>query len=96
MTREYEVTFVIRPDMEDEGFASVTEKVAGYIKTAGGEVTKTTPWGRRRLAYSIRRYAEGYFVLTLAQLDANALTELDRNLRLNEDVIRFLIVRKGE
>jgi len=94
--REYELTFVIRPDMDDEGFAATTEKVAGYVKAAGGEVTHTNLWGRRRLAYPIRRFAEGYYVFLLIQMDANGLSDLDRSLRLNEDVIRHLVVRKDE
>ncbi|MGB9594079.1 MAG: 30S ribosomal protein S6 [Anaerolineae bacterium] len=96
MKREYELTFVIRPDKDDEGFAAVTDKVAGYVKAAGGEVTSTNLWGRRRLAYPIRRFAEGYYVFMLIQMDANGLAELDRSLRLNEDIIRHLVVRKDE
>lgn len=94
--RDYELAFVIRPDLEDEAFDAVTEKVAGYIQATGGEVTKTDVWGRRRLAYPIRKYVEGYYVLMQAQMNANALTELERNLRLNEDVMRHLVVRLDE
>jgi small subunit ribosomal protein S6 len=96
MKREYELTFVIRPDMDDEGFAAVREKVAGYVQTVGGEITNTSPWGRRRLAYPIRRFVEGYYVFMLLQLETNALPELERNMRLNEDVIRHLAIRKDE
>lgn len=94
--REYELTFVLRPNMDEEGFAAATEKVSGYVKAAGGEVTRTDVWGRRRLAYPIRRFTEGYYVFMLLQMDANGLAELDRSLRLNEDVIRHLVVRKEE
>lgn len=94
--REYELTFVVRPDKDDEGFAAVTDKVAGYVKAVGGEITRMNVWGRRRLAYPIRRFAEGYYVFMLLQMDANGLGELDRSLRLNEDIIRHLAVRKDE
>ena len=96
MKREYELTFVIRPDMDDEGFASVRDKVAGYVQAAGGEITSANPWGRRRLAYPIRRFVEGYYVFMLTQLEPNALPDLERSMRLNEDVIRHLAVRKDE
>lgn len=96
MKREYELTFVIRPDMDDEGFAAVREKVAGYVQAAGGEITNTNPWGRRRLAYPIRRFVEGYYVFMLIQLETQALPDLERSIRLNEDVIRHLAVRKDE
>ncbi len=96
MKREYELTFVIRPDMDDEEFAAVTDKVTGYVQAAGGEVTSTSLWGRRRLAYPIRRFVEGYYVFMLIQMEASDLAELDRSLRLNEDIIRHLVVRKDE
>ena len=96
MKREYELTFVIRPELDDEGFAAVSEKVAGYVLAAGGEITSTNPWGRRRLAYPIRRFVEGYYVFMLIQLDTNGLPDLERSIRLNEDVIRHLAVRKDE
>lgn len=94
--REYELTFIVRPDLEDEGFTAVTDKVVGYVQSAGGEVEKTDVWGRRRLAYPIKKYNEGYYVLLGIRLEPGAQTELDRNLRLNEDVIRHLIVRTDE
>jgi small subunit ribosomal protein S6 len=94
--RDYELAFVIRPDLEDEAFDAVTERVAGYVQAVGGEVTKTDVWGQRRLAYPIRKYVEGYYILMQTQMAPNALTELERNLRLNEDVIRHLVVRTDE
>ena len=96
MKREYELTFVIRPDLDDEGFAAVTEKVAGYVLASGNEITSTSPWGRRRLAYPIRRFVEGYYVFMLIQSDAKGLNDVERSIRLNEDVIRHLAVRKEE
>jgi len=96
MKREYELTFVIRPDLDDEGFAAVTEKVAGYVLASGSEITSTNPWGRRRLAYPIRRFVEGYYVFMLIQSDAKGLNDVERSIRLNEDVIRHLAVRKQE
>jgi small subunit ribosomal protein S6 len=94
--REYELTFIIRPDQEDEGFNSVIEKVTGYVQAGGGEVTKTDVWGRRRLAYQINKYAEGYYVIMQLQMEPSAHDELERDLRLNEDVIRYLLIRRGE
>ncbi len=91
--RNYEFTFIAPPDVEDEGLASVTEKVSQFITEGGGQVTSVNHWGRRRLAYPIRNQKEGYYVLMQVQLDPKSLTELERKLKLTEEVIRYLLVR---
>ncbi len=91
--RPYEVTFVVRPDMDEAVFTSVVEKFKGWITNAGGTVTQTNIWGRRRLAYPINKLTEGQYVLLLAQLPAQILAGLEREFRLSEEVLRFLIVR---
>jgi small subunit ribosomal protein S6 len=91
--RPYEVTLVFRPDLDEAGFAGVVEKVKGWMTAAGGTITQTNVWGRRRLAYPINKLTEGQYVLFLAQLPAQALAGLEREFRLSEEILRFLIVR---
>lgn len=69
------------------------ERVTRWITAAGGEVLETSPWGRRRLAYPIQKQVEGFYVLQRLRIPPNAVSDLDRNLRLSEDILRHLIVR---
>lgn len=91
--RSYELTFIVHPDVEDEGLASVVEKVSQFITASSGQVTNVNHWGRRRLAYPIQKQREGYYVLMHVQLDPASINELERNLKLTEQVIRYLLVR---
>jgi len=91
--RDYEFTFIVRPDVEDEGMKAVVEKVSQFITDGGGQVTNVDHWGRRRLAYPIRGQKEGYYVLMHVQLEPQSMSELERNLKLTEEVIRYLLVR---
>ena len=93
--RPYEVTLVVRPDMDDTAFTGVVDKVKGWITTAGGTVNQTNVWGRRRLAYPIKKLTEGQYVLLLADLPSQALARLERDLRLSEEILRFLIIQPG-
>ncbi len=97
--RDYELMVVIKPDLEEEATAAAVERVGQYVAAAGGEVkdvNQSPPWGRKRLAYPIQDYQEGYYALSQINLDPNRAAELDQDLRLNENVIRHLLVRVGE
>lgn len=91
--RNYEFTFIIHPDIEDEGITGTVEKVSQFITEGGGQVTNADHWGRRRLAYPIQKQNEGYYVLMQVQLDPESIVELERKLKLTEEVIRYLLVR---
>jgi small subunit ribosomal protein S6 len=91
--RNYEFTFIAHPDVEDEGLPGVTDKVSQFITEGGGQITNVNHWGRRRLAYPIQKQQEGYYVLMQVQLDPKSLGELERKLKLTEEVIRYLLVR---
>ncbi len=94
--RPYEVTLVVRPDMDEVVFTTVVDRAKGWITNAGGSITQANVWGRRRLAYPINKLTEGQYVLLLAQIPAQALAGLERDLRLSEEILRFLIVRVGD
>ena len=95
-TRPYEVTLVVRPDIDEAAFTGVVDPVKGWITAAGGAVTQANIWGRRRLAYPIKKLTEGQYVLLLADLPTQALAGLERELRLSEEVLRFLLVRADD
>ncbi len=94
--REYELMYVLTPDLPEEAVAAATERVSALITNRGGEVTKVDNWGRRRLAYPIRKHLDGYYTVMRFKLDAQRTEELDRSLRLNEQVLRHLIVHAVE
>lgn len=88
----YELVFIVHPDLDEANFKGVIEKVQGWIAGAGGVVAKTDIWGKRRMAYQIRKQREGQYVYLEAQMPAAFSNELDRNLRFLEPVMRFLII----
>lgn len=94
--RDYELIFIVAPAVEDEKVRDVVDKVRGWIKAGGGEVTKVDLWGRRKLAYPIQRFSEGTYVFLNVRLKPTALDELERNIKLDTSIIRYLLVRVGE
>ncbi len=94
--RDYELVTIVRPDIADENVGDVTDRIGQWISTQGGEVTKTDVWGRRRMAYPIRDFREGNYIISQVRLDTRATTEVERSLKLSEDVLRYLLVRVGE
>ncbi len=94
--RNYELTLIIAPDVEDENVQAMVDKVSGWLEADGGEVTNVDLWGRRKLAYSIQDYSEGTYVLLNTQLEPIALDELERNIKLDMSIIRYLLVRVEE
>jgi small subunit ribosomal protein S6 len=91
--RNYEVAFIAHPELDEAAFAALVEKAQSWVTAAGGQLVKTDIWGRRHLAYPIRKQKEGQYVLMEAQLESQATREIERNLRLTEQVLRFQIVR---
>ncbi len=91
MLREYELFYIIRPDLDDEQVRTTMDEIAEVVAADGGEVAKSSLWGRRRLAYQIAGFTDGYYVLKEISLPGENLRELERQLRLDERVIRSLI-----
>jgi small subunit ribosomal protein S6 len=94
MMRDYEVIFIVHPDLEQTAFDEVVDRVQGWITAEGGEVTNTDLWGKRKLAYPIRKKAEGQYVLMETRLSPSSCATIERNLRLLEPIMRFLIAKK--
>ncbi len=93
---EYEVVYIAQSGLDDEGVTGLNQRFAQTVVTYGGQVISTEPWGRRNLAYPIKKNFNGHYVLQRFQMPAQGTTELERFLRLSEDVLRYLIVRTDE
>ena len=94
--RTYELMMIAEPELDAEGLTALTERVQQVITTNGGEIVKVEQMGRRKLAYPIQRRREGHYVLIHANLERETISELERSLRLSEDVFRHLLVRLDE
>jgi small subunit ribosomal protein S6 len=94
--RDYEFTYILRPELEDEDRSATIQQVEGWITEVGGTVTNTNHWGLRRLAYPIDNTTEGYYVLVEMQSPPASVRELERRLLIAEPILRYLIVRKEE
>lgn len=90
--RKYEVMYIIRPDVEQEAVQATVDKFNAIIAN-GGEVTKSEILGKRRLAYEIGKYRDGIYVLVNFNATPEVVAELDRVIRITDEVIRYLIVR---
>ncbi len=94
--REYELVYIIQPNLDEEQIQSVDGRLAHTIERYGGQITGTEIWGQRRLAYPIRKFLEGYYILHTVELPPEAVAQVERSLRLDENVLRYLIVRTDE
>jgi len=91
----YELVFILNANLTEDDFTRVLGKVNDQITKLGGTITETNQWGKRRLAYPIKKQAEGNYVLEKVQISQTALKELDANLKMSEDVLRYLFVREN-
>ncbi|MNR25632.1 30S ribosomal protein S6 [compost metagenome] len=88
--RKYEVMYIIRPDIEQEAVQAAVEKFQGIISN-GGEITKHDVQGKRRLAYEIKKFRDGVYVLVNFTAEPAVVTELERLMKISDEVIRYLI-----
>lgn len=94
--RTYELLFIVQPQLEDEELEALIEQVRQVITNNGGEVIRAESMGRQRLAYAIRKRTEGFYVLAHAKMERTAILELERFLKLSEDVLRHMLIRLDE
>ena len=94
--REYELVYILQPDMDEAAVLGVNERISQVVAGQNGTVAATEMWGRRTLAYPIKRYYEGNYILSRLQMDPAGAPDLDRLLRLNESVLRYLLIRTDE
>ncbi len=95
MNRNYELMFIVRPDMVDEELTKLIATLESAATAAGG-TAKTEIWGKRRLAYKVGKFNDGIFVLMIIDAGGSVIHEVERRLRVTEPVIKFLTVRMDE
>ena len=94
---QYEVMYVIDPTLEDSARTELINRFSDLVKKNGGEVDRVDEWGKRRLAYAIQYKTEGYYVLMYIKAPADLPRELERNMQINDSILRYLTVRyEGE
>jgi small subunit ribosomal protein S6 len=96
MQRSYEVMFIVRPDLLEEDVDKLIDTMQNHATTAGATVQNTEKMGKRRLAYDVKKFQDGQYVLFTLAADGKAIHELERRLRVTEPVLKFITVRTDE
>jgi small subunit ribosomal protein S6 len=91
--RDYELVLVISPQLSDENYDATIDKYSRFITGKGGTIGDTQRWGKRKLAYPIKHFGEGNYVLLKFRMKPAFSRELEANLRISEEVVRHLLVR---
>ena len=91
--RRYELMLVLRPDLAEDRVQATLDRITRSISASDGQLVKVSPWGRRRLAYQIGAYRDGSYYIVLFDAPAAAIEELERGLRITEELLRFLVTR---
>lgn len=94
--RKYEILYIIRPDLDEEATTALIDRLGGLVATNGGANLSINKWGKRRLAYEIEDYKDGQYVLMEFEGEGHVSQEIERVMKISDDVIRFLTVRKDD
>lgn len=94
--RQYETMYILKPDIEAEQTQEIVSKYQSLVSEHGGQIDQVQEMGKRRLAYEIDDYREGYYVLMQYSTDNNLMNELERVMKIEDSVLRFMTVRLGE
>lgn len=94
--RKYEVMYIIRPNIDEESKKAVIERFNNVLTSNGAEITGTKDWGKRRLAYEINDFRDGFYQIVNVQSDAAAVQEFDRLAKISDDIIRHIVVKEEE
>ena len=90
----YELLYIVKADMEEEARTALISRFSDLIVAAGGEINESDEWGKKKFAYPINYVNEGYYVLVNFKSQPTLIAELERNFRITEDTVRFMIVKK--
>jgi small subunit ribosomal protein S6 len=93
MTKHYETLFVLKPTLTEEEVAKQIENIQNVITANGGEISATDKIGSRDLAYEVQKFKRGNYTIVYYKAPGSAIKEIERNLRINEDVIRFITIK---
>ena len=91
---KYELALVVNAKIEDEAREAVVEKAKGYVARYGGTVTEVEEWGKKRLAYEVQKMREGFYYFIQFEADATCPAEVERLVRIVDNVMRYLVVKK--
>ena len=91
--RKYEIMYIIRPNIEEDAKKALVERFNTILSENGAETVDTKEWGKRRLAYEINDFRDGYYVLVKTESDSAAIQEFDRLAKISEDIIRHMATR---
>ena len=91
---KYELVLVVNAKIEDEARTAVVDKAKAYVERFGGTVTEVEDWGKKKLAYEIQHMKEGFYYFIQFEADATCPAELEKRVRIMENVLRYLVVRK--
>jgi small subunit ribosomal protein S6 len=94
--RDYEVLYIVRADLDDDKVQDIVKRVGTLVEKSGGTLERTHLWGKRKLAYEVKHQKEGSYVLQDFQIGPGGIPELESALKITEEVLRHLIVRKPE
>lgn len=94
--RKYEIMYIIRPDMEEDAQKALIERFNGILTDNGAEIEKVEELGKKRLAYEINKYRDGYYVVINFSSDGEAVNEFDRLAKFSDDIIRHIAVREDD
>jgi small subunit ribosomal protein S6 len=93
MNSKYEIGFIITPDANEDEVKKIIESITGTIKKAKGTVAGIDEWGRKKMAYPIKKHLEGNYVFILAEVDGSVIADLERRLKQMEKVLRYITLR---
>ena len=93
---KYELALVVSAKIEDDVRTATVEKAKEYITRFGGNVTEVEDWGKKRLAYEVQKMREGFYYFIQFEAEASAPAEIEQHIRIMDNVLRFLCVRKDE
>ena len=94
--RDYELIVIISPEVAAEEIPATLEKINRFIVERGGSISEVSEWGRRKLAYPIKNFMEGNYVLTHFQMEPRLTADLEANLGISEEILRHLLVRLSD
>ena len=92
--RNYELAYIVDPELEEQAITDLEERVKGWIEAAGGKLAEINRWGKRRLAYPIKKKTDGYYFFMAIEMPPQAGALIERDLRLSEHILRFMITLK--
>ncbi|MGD6819018.1 30S ribosomal protein S6 [Metabacillus sp. 84] len=92
----YEIMYIVRPNIEEDAKKALVERFSGILSDNGAELKETKEWGKRRLAYEINDFRDGYYQIVKVASNAEAVQEFDRLAKISEDIIRHIVIKEEE